>query len=1200
MFADLLFTCLRQGLIWSIAFCLVAPGVQSEIVTWVGPQGQKPPLWNAPENWTPNKLPGAGDRVILPAKANPTLNINTVIDEFLVGETGAGRTATITSQDHRLTVNSLTSWDNGVLRGSGVLDLLDTYNFSGVAHFGDWTVGLSGNGTAGNTSFTTAQSLNIGGVLRVGNDTSFKGASSGELVLTGTLNMDAQTGPGDPPGSLASTAIENIQFNHQGTLLANRGKWVITSTTLSATGAKTITGPMGEIEFRGGGQFGLSEAHEFDVGQNSVIRLTGLTRPYELGTVLNVSSNTPVLIKDTKLQGGVFNGGLWAFDAETTAPIEIRKGQWDWRGGTIRSGLTLQPGAQMKIGAQLSNKAMQLEGISDFGGEVSQLRNLTLSTNTTFSGLWTMFNTASLIGRPDARIELSGHLQHSTENISHRSSVNPYLSPVDGVGLISNDGGILDLRAIGSSSASAPYTFMVDEKVGAGAPARTIINGTRDQSITDPNAARLHDTLFAFKDRGGTLELNTDMFLTGTTIIGAKLAETGGTSQLIVTRGTVFLDGVLIGARRLANDTSRENPFQQRIADTFGGRLSFSPALVLNDASTDLVHPTVQIPLSSLQVFSDIEWRRGIIAGRGPFELHSGNLTLTGTSTKRFVRSGDSTAVLSNIGGRIRHGGNAVLELGTNTTLVNGDPSAESNFAIYEFQGDGDIRAMVGAQSVQFNNRGLLSKTFGERISSINVPFNNEGVVNSLDGTLRFGGPVQQIGFADEQKGEIILDGKWRTNGGKIQFGQRNVLKLKKITDLTSFSGRDGFLNSLGAPLIDSSARFSTSGEVIIEPDATMEVDQIDQIPDQNKPQPKLRVDGELKGNKLQIEGGELNVGPDGKVIFPDISLSPGPDGAVRATIEGELVRGPDSDTVPGMQLNGGTLQGTGTIRLPLTMGGSSVMSPGTSPGVLHTDSITWMPGSRYRWEVSDWNGDSGTHFDLVRSSGEININATPDIPMEIDVIPLNDSDAQGNATGWNPGQRSEWLILETAAAITGFSPSSIKVNAPGPVNGEWQVQADEHHLRLVYLPPANPYAEWRNLHFSSENLEVPSKTGDAADFDRDGVPNALEFVQGTDPTDGTSKSSLIIEQTSEGPSIRFQIRENTHPFSVSLEASTSLQNWSQVIREEADGGFGAVGEVMDTIETSSSNESRLIKTRPALDEGKRFFRLSITRKSFP
>ena len=116
-----------------------------------------------------------------------------------------------------------------------------------------------------------------------------------------TLDMDSQTGPGDPPSSSATALIENILLNHQGTMRAIRGQWIITSPVLSAVSAKTVTAPTGKIEFRGGGQFALSKTHQFEVAPDSVIRLTGSARPYEFGTVQNPATNDPVLIQDAKL-----------------------------------------------------------------------------------------------------------------------------------------------------------------------------------------------------------------------------------------------------------------------------------------------------------------------------------------------------------------------------------------------------------------------------------------------------------------------------------------------------------------------------------------------------------------------------------------------------------------------------------------------------------------------------------------------------------------------------------------------------------------------------------------------------------------------------------------------------------------------------------------------------------------------------------
>lgn len=101
-----------------LALFTLALKLQSEIVTWSVGQAQNPPVWSDKKNWSPEQQPDGGDRVILPVGASPILDIDAVVDELLLGEVGAGRLATITSQDKQLTVNSLTEWDNRVLAGA--------------------------------------------------------------------------------------------------------------------------------------------------------------------------------------------------------------------------------------------------------------------------------------------------------------------------------------------------------------------------------------------------------------------------------------------------------------------------------------------------------------------------------------------------------------------------------------------------------------------------------------------------------------------------------------------------------------------------------------------------------------------------------------------------------------------------------------------------------------------------------------------------------------------------------------------------------------------------------------------------------------------------------------------------------------------------------------------------------------------------
>ena len=92
----------RSALFLALAAIGSFGSIEAETVTWDGGQDPAGMQWGVKENWNPEKLPNAGDRVVLPVGAKPTLNIESSIKELVVGELGAGRVATIVGADQTL------------------------------------------------------------------------------------------------------------------------------------------------------------------------------------------------------------------------------------------------------------------------------------------------------------------------------------------------------------------------------------------------------------------------------------------------------------------------------------------------------------------------------------------------------------------------------------------------------------------------------------------------------------------------------------------------------------------------------------------------------------------------------------------------------------------------------------------------------------------------------------------------------------------------------------------------------------------------------------------------------------------------------------------------------------------------------------------------------------------------------------------
>jgi autotransporter-associated beta strand protein len=78
-------------------------------------------------------------------------------------------------------------------------------------------------------------------------------------------------------------------------------------------------------------------------------------------------------------------------------------------------------------------------------------------------------------------------------------------------------------------------------------------------------------------------------------------------------------------------------------------------------------------------------------------------------------------------------------------------------------------------------------------------------------------------------------------------------------------------------------------------------------------------------------------------------------------------------------------LGGTGTVGAVFVSNGGTI-SPGDSPGILHTGPVTWGAGSVYRAELSGPNPGSG--YDQLQVSGTADLSAGPTLSLSLGFVP--------------------------------------------------------------------------------------------------------------------------------------------------------------------------------------------------------------------
>jgi autotransporter-associated beta strand protein len=149
-----------------------------------------------------------------------------------------------------------------------------------------------------------------------------------------------------------------------------------------------------------------------------------------------------------------------------------------------------------------------------------------------------------------------------------------------------------------------------------------------------------------------------------------------------------------------------------------------------------------------------------------------------------------------------------------------------------------------------------------------------------------------------------------------------------------------------------------------------------------------------------------------------------------------------------------GTLAGNGTASGTTALTGT--VSPGATAGTtgkLTTGAFTFNTGCNYTFNINNVSGTQGTTngWDLLTSTGALNINASAASPIQIDLTSVG-------STGFNTCTSYTWTLAQ-GTSITGFAANEFSVNTSGFVpsfTGAFSIVATSTAINLVYTAPLN------------------------------------------------------------------------------------------------------------------------------------------------
>jgi hypothetical protein len=536
---------------------------------------------------------------------------------------------------------------------------------------------------------------------------------------------------------------------------------------------------------------------------------------------------------------------------------------------------------------------------------------------------------------------------------------------------------------------------------------------TKAAGVGTATAAGLFDNDGTVVVRAGTLRLH-GAAGPGTAHAGAFAAEAGGTLQF--SSGTHVLGGAVTGAGTVHVITS-----QVTVAGSYSVQTTTagSGTLTLNVAAT---LPTLNVSGSAT------------LAGPAPLTVPAGGTfnwaggTHTGAATTTIAAGG--TLNLSTSNGKALDGSRRIRNEGvtvySGTTFQMFSGTGFDNAGTFEMTSDASIGGS-GAPAPSFANRpgARFVKSTGTATGTVLVPFDNDGTVEAMTGTLQFAGPFPAYDGASRSlvKGSYLVFAALRLPGA-------DVANL----------GASVTLDGAGAQVLDSGGQNGLRALTSMRPSGSL----------------TLRNGKTLLSSGPVANAGAVTVGT-GSVLESTGAYT---QTAGTTTLDHATARLRAGGATVDVQ--GGTLQGVGTAEPSVR--GAGLVRPGLSPGTLSVGGpYDQPPAGTLEVELSGAGNDQLVVSGAATLDGGLAIVTDPAfIPVPGDEYrilgALSRAGEFAQVTGgeldgdsyYQVDYRPDSVVLVVRQRTVGVADVSTAEGTGGPTTADFTVSISRHSGREV------------------------------------------------------------------------------------------------------------------------------------------------------